>query len=116
MNETTKVTVKVYKECANTKCTNKILWHKHHNGWCDPCLFWSQQAVWDILGQNAVIIERQHYRLSSAESGFNFGGRMFKIRYFDGQVIETMLAHQGEIPLIFAHDEVFNDNAEFIHE
>lgn len=68
----------------------------------------------DGLIGNSTVINGQVYSIGE-EDAFWKGmyGRYYKIRYFDGETIETTnLWHRGEVPEYFKND--LPDNAEFV--
>jgi hypothetical protein len=62
----------------------------------------------------SVRIDANQYTIGQPDSGFKgYGGRKFKIKFFDGRIVETeCLWHNGEIPE--SHINLLPDNAEFI--
>lgn len=91
------------------------------NKCCILCQFWVDTIVADHRWGDGIIVDRQHYRLTSGMD-FNFGGQKFKVTYPDGREIVTMLSGQGTIPdyLLTVKDmhgnilpnPVFEDNVE----
>lgn len=82
------------------------------NNCCDSCQFWVDNFWADLIDNSGVVIKGVHYRLSSKNSGFNFGGQIFRIHYFGEQKThDVYLSHQGTIPREML--PYFPDNAEF---
>ena len=68
---------------------------------CFDCSFWLEKTDYpDDMKNHQVIIDGQHYLFHETDSFIKgFGGRRFKIQFFDGRIIETNnLWFQGEIP------------------
>jgi DNA-directed RNA polymerase subunit RPC12/RpoP len=82
---------------------------------CFDCSFWLEKTDYpDYMKTHQVIIDGQHYLFHETDSFIKgFGGRRFKIQFFDGRIIETNnLWFQGEIPDQFR--SIFPDNAVFL--
>lgn len=80
---------------------------------CFSCAFWHRK----LSRKDKVIINGDMYSIGPKTSEPNnwkgFSGRPFKIKFFDGRIIETNnLWHSGTIPEHFK--EELPDNAEFI--
>jgi hypothetical protein len=77
--------------------------------------FWLEKTDYpDYMKNHQVIIDGQHYLFHETDSFIKgFGGRRFKIQFFDGRNIETNnLWFQGEIPDQFR--SMLPDNAVFL--
>ena len=107
--------IKIYK-CP--VCGKKSTHPLFVNGCCsDEC---HQMDFWkNALDDDAIIIDGHCYHIEKEpadllnyEGFLGFGGREFKIRKFDSDVIITThnLWHQGEIPKKFNKQ----DNAQFV--
>jgi hypothetical protein len=84
---------------------------------CFDCSFWLDKAEYsDYMASHQVIIKGEHFMLGETDSFIRgFGGRKFKIQFFDGRIIETNnLWYQGEIPEQFR--SMLPDNAVFLTE
>jgi DNA-directed RNA polymerase subunit RPC12/RpoP len=82
---------------------------------CFDCSFWLGKTDYpDYMKNHQVIINGQHYLFHDTDSFIKgFGGRRFKIQFFDGRIIETNnLWFQGEIPDQFR--SILQDNAVFL--
>jgi len=82
---------------------------------CFDCSFWLEKTDYpDDMKTHQVIIDGQHYLFHDTDSFIKgFGGRRFKIQFFDGRIIETNnLWFQGEIPDQFR--SMLPDNADFL--
>ncbi len=82
---------------------------------CFECSFWLGKTDYpDYIKEHQVIINGEHFMLGETEGPFRgFGGRRFKIQFFDGRIIETTnLWGQGPIPELFRH--MLPDNAVFL--
>lgn len=83
---------------------------------CSDCHFWATKINWDP--ENVVRVDHRHYHIGEEVTGPGFvghGGRVFRIYFFDGRVVETRnLWSQGEIPERFW--DRMPDNARFITE
>ncbi|EMS78004.1 hypothetical protein Dpo_11c01460 [Desulfotignum phosphitoxidans DSM 13687] len=82
---------------------------------CFDCSFWLEKTDYpDYMKNHQVIIDGQHYLFHETDSFIKgFGGRRFKIQFFDGRNIETNnLWFQGEIPDQFR--SMLPDNAVFL--
>lgn len=112
-------------ECAYEGCPWHVWTFTHMNGsfpeeyekFCFDCAFWLQYVVTDEDGLGVVIADsagiRDHYRLPATgellvkdrrEKFLGFGGRLMRIRYDTGHVVQTNnLWHQGTIPEKFYH-------------
>ncbi len=79
---------------------------------CFDCSFWLGKADYpDYMASHQVIINGEHFILGEAEGPFRgFGGRSYKIQFFDGRIIETNnLWGQGVVPARFR--PMLQDNA-----
>lgn len=96
-----------YLEPIKTEMINQSL--------CFDCHFWTQR-VDNKNSPTQATIKGAVYQIAR-ETGVKgewkgFGGRKFRIRFFDGRVLETTnLWHNGKVPPHF-RDEL-QDNAEF---
>jgi len=83
---------------------------------CFECSFWLGKTDYpDYMKNHQVIIDGQHYMAYAETDSFikGFGGRRFKIQFFDGRIIETNnLWFQGEIPDQFR--SMLPENAVFL--
>lgn len=83
------------------------------NAVCFDCDFWDSKLK--LLNDPKVVrIKGFHYSIGPATgcSMLGFGGRLFRIKFFDGRIVETNnLWCQGEIPERFR--EALPDNARF---
>jgi hypothetical protein len=77
----------------------------------DP--FWNSQLE---DRSNAVVINRNHYRIGTATKpsrNNGMGGDFHRIKLFNGEVIDTVdLWHQGTVPAEYS--EALPDNAKFV--
>lgn len=79
---------------------------------CEDCSFWLEKLYLPDYAKKQVIVEGVHYLLSNS-SIKGFAGATFKIKFFNGHIVETSnLWHQGTIPEHFR--SVLKDNAVFI--
>jgi len=111
------VTNRICRVCANKyyfSANNP--YRKPDNHCCETCSFWVDNFMYDANNGDGIIIDRDnariHYRLSSKNSGFNFGGQLFEIEYNDGRREKVYLSHQGTIPEYLASS--FLPNAKFV--
>jgi hypothetical protein len=83
---------------------------------CFDCSFWLGKTDYpDYMKNHQVIINGEHYMAYAETDGIvrGFGGRMFRIQFFDGRIIETNnLWGQGPIPEQFR--SMLPDNAVFL--
>jgi hypothetical protein len=82
---------------------------------CFDCSFWLGKTDYpDYMKNHQVIINGEHFMLGETKGHFRgFGGRRFRIQFFDGRIIETKnLWFQGEIPDQFR--SMLPDNAVFL--
>lgn len=89
--------------------------HSYIRNNCFDCSFWLEKTDYpDDIKNHQVIIDSQHYLFHETDSFIKgFGGRRFKIQFFDGRIIETNnLWFQGEIPDQFR--SILQDNAVFL--
>jgi len=83
---------------------------------CFHCNFWNEKVA--IKDEPRVVrIDGVHYSIGveneNIRSFRGFGGRYFKIEFFDGRIVETTnLWCQGTISVYFKH--LLPDNAKFI--
>lgn len=78
---------------------------------CGDCYFWTN----GVLDDTKIVIDGKCYHIDKNEKAKfkGFGGRMFKIRFLDGTLVETTnLWANGKIPERFR--ERFPDNAKFV--
>ncbi len=79
---------------------------------CEDCSFWLEKLYLPDYTDRQVIVNGVHYMLSNSNIR-GFAGAKFKIKFFDGRLIQTNnLWHQGMIPEHFR--SVLKDNAVFI--
>lgn len=85
---------------------------------CFNCNFWDER-VEDYIRGESIVIRGLHYMDAGKKPNQDrgefrgFGGRIFKIKMFNGKIIETNdLWHQGTIPELFK--DKLKDNAEFM--
>jgi DNA-directed RNA polymerase subunit RPC12/RpoP len=83
---------------------------------CFDCSFWLGKADYpDYMKNHQVIINGEHFMAYAETDGIvrGFGGRRFKIQFFDGRIVETNnLWGQGPIPDQFRSR--LQDNAVFL--
>ena len=83
---------------------------------CFDCSFWLGKTDYpDYMANHQVIINGEYFMVYAEIDGLirGFGGRRFKIQFFDGRVIETNnLWGQGPIPERFR--SMLPDNAAFL--
>lgn len=83
---------------------------------CFDCSFWLKKTILsDEDEARRVIAEGEHYMIALETNCMfkGFGGRQFRIRFFDGREIETSnLWHQGNIPAGFR--ALLPDNADLV--
>jgi hypothetical protein len=80
---------------------------------CFNCLHWLK--LYESTNPNSVRVNGHHYiiRPKDNSSFQGFGGRTFKIEFFDGRIAETKnLWHQGEISKTWT--DRMPDNAKFV--
>jgi len=80
---------------------------------CENCSFWLEKLYLpEQYSKKQVIINGVHYLISNS-SIRGYAGAKFKIKFFDGRLIQTNnLWQQGKIPEHFR--SVLKDNAVFI--
>jgi len=83
---------------------------------CFDCSFWLGKTDYpDYMKNHQVIINGEHYMAYAETDGLvrGFGGRRFRIQFFDGRIIDTNnLWGQGPIPERFR--SMLPDNADFL--
>jgi len=81
---------------------------------CEDCSFWLEKLYLPDYNSKQVIVEGVHYLLSNS-SIKGFAGAKFKIKFFNGRLIQTNnLWRQGKIPQHFR--SVLKDNAVFVEQ
>lgn len=86
-----------------------------NNFYCSTCQHWTDTRMADLVNQDGLIINGQHYRLNTKDGMFNFGGQVFHILRKNARKVEAVyLSHQGTIPEGFLKYETFQDNAIFV--
>lgn len=82
---------------------------------CFTCGHWDELMEYK---EESVRIEGGHFMIGEEDGNRmfrGFGGRKFKIRFFDGREVETTnLWHQGTIPEIWRGKGRLEDNAEWV--
>ncbi len=111
----TKKKIETCELCGN-KFTRICVPESYIGNLCFDCSFWTKKIEMSEEDEaRRVIVNNQHYRLGSNNSGpfRGFGGRKFTVLFHDGRIVETSnLFHQGEIPKRFK--KYFPDNAVFV--
>lgn len=84
---------------------------------CFHVNYWNEK-IEDKDNPKVVRIDGTQYYIGkeTGNHGFKgYGGRKFKIKFFDGRIVETTsLWHNGDIPE--EHKNMLADNAEFIQD
>ncbi len=82
---------------------------------CFDCSFWLKKTILPKENEaRRVVVKGKHYMIATETGGGfkGFGGRPFRIRFFDGRGIDTNnLWYQGDIPPEFR--VLLPDNAKF---
>lgn len=125
-NKTEEYHVQVNHHKVCTTCKSEYTWNDFYRTWrggsaeanngiCSNCQFWVDNLMADNREGNGLIIEGVHYRTTTKDSGFNFGGQVFHIlRKNVRKVEEVYLSHQGTVPVLFRKYPTFADNALFV--
>jgi hypothetical protein len=84
--------------------------------YCFSCAFWTANSENPRWRKHVAIIRGEAYFPLERTDRWDAQGKMVKIRYFDGRIVETdNLTYQGPIPDHMRKRPIFQDNAEFMH-
>jgi len=99
--------------CCGSVYTLNLEEQAYFYGCCFDCSFWLKKiCMSEDSKKRQVIVDGIHYMLSDS-SIRGYCGSHFKIKFFDGRLVETdNLWHQGKIDDMFRY--YLKDNAVFI--